>query len=56
MALYLESMLQEKNTGLNKYLSLTDPTFQCRCYPAGGEGDMANAGDRIFEVNSDVQY
>lgn len=56
MADFLDKILLEKSTGLRKYLSQTDGVILCRCYPAGGENDFANQGDRIFEVSSQVKY
>ena len=56
MADFLDKILLEKSTGLRKYLNQTDGVILCRCYPAGGENDFANQGDRIFEVGSQVNF
>ena len=58
MAKFLDNLLQEKGTSLNKYLSQTDGVFLCHCFAAGGQPtDTTNPqGDRIFEVESQIKY
>ena len=57
MAQFLESLLQEKSTNLNKYLNQTGGALLCHCFAAGNQiNDGLPQGDRIFEVDAQIKY
>lgn len=57
MALFLDSVLIDSSAGLNKFTSKNEGVLLVRCYSIGGhEGEFLSQGDRLFEVNSNVNY
>lgn len=57
MALFLDSVMIESSTGFNQFVSKNEGVLLVRCYSIGGqEGEFSNQGDRLFEVNSNVNY
>ena len=64
MVNFLEDILENRNTNINRYMSQREGSLLVRCYPADlgiGAVNMlsdisAQQGDRIFEVNADIRY
>ena len=66
MVNFLEDILENRNTNINRYLSQREGILLVRCYPADfdpglGAVNMLNdfsaqQGDRIFEVQADIRY